>query len=99
MGTTLTTPLLLLTPDNITTKPLLALKLYYMSDSGVDNGIGYFGWLIATETTILIECNGHTIGKESLMESSRAETYGAIVIFLFLHYMQIYKNTYSHPNK
>eukprot|EP00957_Ditylum_brightwellii_P132408 10096862-Ditylum_brightwellii.AAC.1 len=35
----------------------MAQELYYMPDGKADYGIGYFRWLIATDTEILIEGN------------------------------------------
>eukprot|EP00957_Ditylum_brightwellii_P025466 1925305-Ditylum_brightwellii.AAC.1 len=89
----------LTTNTNAIAKLLLASKFYYISDSGVNNGIGYFGWLIATEANILIEGHRQALGKESLMESLRGETYGEIAIFLFLYYFRIYTNTSTPPNR
>eukprot|EP00957_Ditylum_brightwellii_P177912 13551396-Ditylum_brightwellii.AAC.1 len=76
----------------------MAQELYYVSDGGADDGIGYFGWLIATDTKILIEGNVQALGKESLMESLQAETYGGISLFLFLQHVCVFKNTTTPPN-
>eukprot|EP00957_Ditylum_brightwellii_P161583 12302491-Ditylum_brightwellii.AAC.1 len=62
----------------------MAQELYCISDRGADNGIGYFGWLIATDTTVLIEIYSQAHRKESFMESLQAETYGGIALFLCL---------------
>eukprot|EP00957_Ditylum_brightwellii_P081447 6195801-Ditylum_brightwellii.AAC.1 len=60
----------------------MAQELYYVSDGGADDGIGYFGWLIATDTKLLIKGNSQAISKEYLMESLQTETYGGIGLFL-----------------
>jgi hypothetical protein len=44
-------------------------NIYYVSDRGNDDGCGYFGWLIALDTTVLVEGSGNTLGSEHLMES------------------------------
>eukprot|EP00957_Ditylum_brightwellii_P146693 11166429-Ditylum_brightwellii.AAC.1 len=52
--------------------------LYYVTDGGADNGIGYFGWVIATDTRIIAKGYGQAQGNDHQMESLRAETYGGI---------------------
>eukprot|EP00957_Ditylum_brightwellii_P089891 6845803-Ditylum_brightwellii.AAC.1 len=76
----------------------MAQELYYVSDGGANDSIGYFEWLIATDTKILIEGNGQVLVKESLTESLQAETYGEIALFLFLQHFHIFKNTTTPPN-
>eukprot|EP00957_Ditylum_brightwellii_P090669 6905362-Ditylum_brightwellii.AAC.1 len=77
----------------------MAQELYYMSDGRTDDSIGYLGWLIATDTKILIEGNSQALVKESLMESLQAETYGGMAHFLFLQHFHIFKNTTTPPQQ
>eukprot|EP00957_Ditylum_brightwellii_P187191 14256934-Ditylum_brightwellii.AAC.1 len=77
----------------------MAYELYYVSDRGANDSIGYFGWLIATDTTILIEGNSQAPGKESLMESLQTETIEGIALFLFLKLFCIYKDATTLPNQ
>ena len=77
----------------------LAHKLYYITDGRADDDIGYFGWFIATKTNILTEGKGQALGKDSLMESLRAKTYGRIAHITFLKHFHIYKNISSPPNQ
>eukprot|EP00957_Ditylum_brightwellii_P004001 304459-Ditylum_brightwellii.AAC.1 len=57
---------------------LLCKIFYYVTDGDADNGIGYFGWLIATETKIITKGYCQALGIEHQMESFRAQTYGGI---------------------
>eukprot|EP00957_Ditylum_brightwellii_P146322 11141530-Ditylum_brightwellii.AAC.1 len=59
----------------------MAQELYYVPGGDVNDGISYFGWLIATDIKILIEGNGQALVKESLMKSLQAETYGGLPSF------------------
>eukprot|EP00957_Ditylum_brightwellii_P182375 13893291-Ditylum_brightwellii.AAC.1 len=77
----------------------MAWELYYVSDGRADDSISYFGWLIATDTKILIEGINQALRKESLMESLQAETYGEIALFLFLQHFCIFKNTTTPPHQ
>eukprot|EP00957_Ditylum_brightwellii_P198270 15108418-Ditylum_brightwellii.AAC.1 len=73
--------------------------LYYVTDGGADDRIGYFGWLIATVTRIISKGYRHVQGNEHQMESLRAETYGGITVFTFLKHYRIYYNISDPPNK
>eukprot|EP00957_Ditylum_brightwellii_P076821 5839251-Ditylum_brightwellii.AAC.1 len=77
----------------------MAHELYYVSDGGADDSIGYFVWIIVTDTKILIEGNSQALGKDSLMVSLQAETYGGITLFFFLQYFHIFKNMSTPLNR
>eukprot|EP00957_Ditylum_brightwellii_P107040 8167242-Ditylum_brightwellii.AAC.1 len=64
--------------EELKTQRLLGKALYYVTDGGADNGIGYSGWVIATDTRIITKGYGQTQGNEHQMESLRAETYRGI---------------------
>eukprot|EP00957_Ditylum_brightwellii_P136871 10437636-Ditylum_brightwellii.AAC.1 len=49
--------------------------LYYTTDGGADDRLGYYGWVIANSTTKLVEGYGRALGDPELMESSRAKSY------------------------
>eukprot|EP00957_Ditylum_brightwellii_P138934 10590203-Ditylum_brightwellii.AAC.1 len=72
--------------------------LYYVTDSGADDGIGYFGWIIATDTRIITKEYDQAQGNEHQMESLRAETYGGIAVFTFLKHYRMYYNILHPPN-
>ena len=59
-------------------------KLYLVSDGGEENGLGYFGWVIASETEILVKHKGHAAGNPSLIESLRTESVGALSIISYI---------------
>eukprot|EP00957_Ditylum_brightwellii_P169399 12893232-Ditylum_brightwellii.AAC.1 len=50
-----------------------ANTLYLVTDGGVKEKVGYFGWVIATVMDILCKAKGHTPGPLKLMESLRTE--------------------------
>ena len=75
----------------------LGTTFYYVTDGGADDGIGYFGWTIATETTLITKGYGQVLGTDHQMESLRAETYGAIALFSFLKHYRIYFNITDIP--
>ena len=58
--------------------------IYLVSDGGEENGLGYFGWVIATKNKILIKHKGHAAGNLSLIESLRIKSVGALSIFCFI---------------
>eukprot|EP00957_Ditylum_brightwellii_P044664 3386221-Ditylum_brightwellii.AAC.1 len=64
--------------------------LYYVTDGGADDGIGYFGWVIAIDTKIITKGYGQAHGSKHQMESLRAETYGGIAVFNFLKHYRLY---------
>eukprot|EP00957_Ditylum_brightwellii_P023568 1779084-Ditylum_brightwellii.AAC.1 len=43
--------------------------LYLVTDSGVKDNIGYYGWVIATVIEIMCEAKGHAPGPLKQMES------------------------------
>jgi hypothetical protein len=68
-----------------------------VTDGGANDGIGYFGWTIATETTLVTKGYGQVLSTDHQMESLRAETYGAIALFTFLKQYRIYFNITDIP--
>eukprot|EP00957_Ditylum_brightwellii_P086879 6612437-Ditylum_brightwellii.AAC.1 len=67
----------------------LAQELYYVTIGRANDGIGYFGWLITTDTNILIEGKGQALRKDSLVESLRAKIYCGLALFTFLKHFYI----------
>ena len=61
---------------------LLDTNTYIVSDGGHIDPYGSFGWVIATDSTILIENSGAARGTP--MSSYRAEAYGKLSWILFL---------------
>jgi hypothetical protein len=85
-------------PDDLKMQILLGTALYYVTDGGADDGIGYFGWVIASDTRIITKGYGQAQGNEHHMESLRAETYGGIALFTFLKHYRIYNEISQPPN-
>jgi hypothetical protein len=54
---------------------------YMVSDGGLVNGYGSFGWIIANETE-LIKGRGKAEGLQDLMQSFRAKGYGMLAALL-----------------
>ena len=59
-------------------------KIYLVSDGGEENGLGYFGWVIASETEILVKHKGHAAGNPSLVESLRTKSVGVLSIISYI---------------
>ena len=60
--------------------------LWVVTDGGVSDSIGYYGWVIATSSTILYEDKGQITGNEEEMDSCRAEAGALLEALLFLHH-------------
>jgi hypothetical protein len=69
-----------------------ATNLYLVSDGGAVDGHGYFGWVIATGTTVLWKGRGGTPGNPNLMESLRTESFGLLSLTRFVHQYCSYYN-------
>eukprot|EP00957_Ditylum_brightwellii_P123396 9408543-Ditylum_brightwellii.AAC.1 len=78
---------------------MLGKTLYYVTDGGADDGKGYFGWVIATDTRIITKGYGQPQGNEHQMESLRAETYWGITVFTFLKHYRAYYEILDPPFK
>ena len=55
-----------------------------VSDGGAINGLGYYGWVIASDMKILWEESGQVTGNPEQIDSLRAETHGTLAAVLFL---------------
>eukprot|EP00957_Ditylum_brightwellii_P089068 6782568-Ditylum_brightwellii.AAC.1 len=70
--------------------------LWVASDGGVTDGLGYFGWSIATDSFILWEGFGHSQGNPLYMESLRAESSGVLSVLRFLlQYTKYYNISFT----
>eukprot|EP00957_Ditylum_brightwellii_P000781 61857-Ditylum_brightwellii.AAC.1 len=78
---------------------MLCKMLYYVTDRWADDGIGYFGWVIATDTKIITKGYGQAHGNKHQMKSLRAETYGGIAVFTFLEHYRTYYEILDPPFK
>ena len=66
--------------------------IYLVTDRGVKDNIGYYGWVIATVIKIVCKAKGHTPGPLKQMESLRAESIGLLLILCFIrHYVKYHK--------
>ena len=52
--------------------------IYIVSDGGVADTEGYYGWVIATSSNIVIEGHGYVPGNPSHIDSLRAESMGML---------------------
>lgn len=59
--------------------------VYLVSDGGEDNGLGYYGWVIATKDDIIVEHKGHAYGNKRLIKFLRTESIGVLSIAYFIH--------------
>ena len=58
--------------------------IWIVTDGGVSDSIGYYGWVIATDTTILYESQGSVQGNDEEMDSTRAESGALLEALIFL---------------
>eukprot|EP00957_Ditylum_brightwellii_P025027 1893841-Ditylum_brightwellii.AAC.2 len=59
-------------------------NLYFATDGGETNGIGYYRWMIANVCDRLLEANDHAPGEQNLMESLQTESTATLSILCFL---------------
>eukprot|EP00957_Ditylum_brightwellii_P106798 8147646-Ditylum_brightwellii.AAC.1 len=71
--------------------------IWYVTDSGADDGLGYFGWAITTNTTILVEGYGQAQGNLSQAKSLQSESYGRILLMSFIKSYKVYYNVTDIP--
>eukprot|EP00978_Attheya_sp_CCMP212_P011911 scaffold29619_cov63-Attheya_sp.AAC.6 len=69
-----------------------ATNLYLVSDGGATEGHGYFGWVIATGSTVLWNGKGRVQGNTNLMESLRTESVGLLSLTRFVYHYSKYYN-------
>eukprot|EP00957_Ditylum_brightwellii_P042699 3233550-Ditylum_brightwellii.AAC.1 len=58
---------------NLETHLQMGSELWVAADGGVKGSLGYFGWVIATETQVLWEGKGQSQSNPELIESLQAE--------------------------
>ena len=61
---------------------LSADVIWIVSDGGVTENTGYYGWVIADSYKILFEGSGITLGNPDQMDSLRAESSSMLHIML-----------------
>ena len=59
--------------------------LWIATDRGVKGPLGYFGWVIATDTQVLWEGKGQAQSNPDLIESLRAESIALLAVGRFLY--------------
>ena len=91
---------LLRTPGNVrdtrdvTDRINMNKKTYMVSDGGMVNGYGSYGWIIANNSDIQIG-RGEAEGARNLMQSFRAEGYGMLAALRYI--LQAYTFTENWP--
>eukprot|EP00957_Ditylum_brightwellii_P119490 9116923-Ditylum_brightwellii.AAC.1 len=66
--------------------------IYLVTDDGVKDNIGYYGWVMATVIEIVCKAKGHAPGPIKQMESLRAENISLLSILCFItHYVKYHK--------
>eukprot|EP00957_Ditylum_brightwellii_P192070 14621560-Ditylum_brightwellii.AAC.1 len=53
-------------------------EIWIVTDGGVNKEYGYYGFVIAMDTTILWKGNGQAYGNPQQMESQQAESVGGL---------------------
>ena len=69
-----------------------------VSDGGMKNGYGSFGWIMETNTGT-ITGRGEAQGARELMQSFRAEGYGMLAALRYLYHACKYATTWPHEKK
>lgn len=62
--------------------------IYVVSDGGVADTEGYYGWVIATSSNIVIEGHGYVPGNPSHIDSLRAESMGMLHALTVMSHQQ-----------
>eukprot|EP00957_Ditylum_brightwellii_P144594 11014225-Ditylum_brightwellii.AAC.1 len=66
--------------------------IYLVTDGGVKDNIGYYGWVMATVIKTVCESKGYAPGPLKQMEFLRAESIGLLSILCFIvHYVKYHK--------
>jgi hypothetical protein len=81
---------------DITTRIITSDKTYMVSDGGMANGYGSYGWIIANEDEIT-KGSGEAEGAKELMQSFRAEGYGMLAALRYI--LHAFKYTDNWPEK
>ena len=86
-------------PD-LKTNLQMGKDLFLVSDGGDTDGSGYFGWVIANDTTILCQGNGLSPGNTELNESLRSESTAYLSMLRYLlHYQRFHNITLESSSK
>ena len=75
----------------------LVSTLWIVTDAGVTDNTDYFGWVIATDTTILFEGKGTVPGNGEEMDSCRAESVSLLEAVKYVVHLQETNTTLSQP--
>ena len=76
--------------------------IYLVTDGGVKDNIGYYGWVIATVIEIVCKVKGHAPGPLKQMESLIAESIVLLLVLCFItqyvnyHKIQVKDNQWIH---
>jgi hypothetical protein len=73
-------------------------KTYMVSDGGMINGYGSYGWIIANDTEIT-KGRGEAEGAKELMQSFRAEGYGMLAALRYILHAFKFNNNWPESNK
>eukprot|EP00957_Ditylum_brightwellii_P151464 11534488-Ditylum_brightwellii.AAC.1 len=74
-------------------------QIYLVTDGGLDNNIGYFRWVVATDQTILWENRGHAQGEKGQIETLRTKSVGLLAIMIFFEHYLKHNNILFDPNQ
>jgi hypothetical protein len=83
---------------DITERIINSENTYMVSDGGMINGYGSYGWIIANDTEITKE-RGEAEGAKELMQSFRAEGYGMLAALRYILHAFKFNNNWPESNK
>eukprot|EP00957_Ditylum_brightwellii_P056563 4288074-Ditylum_brightwellii.AAC.1 len=74
-------------------------KLQIVTDRGLKQGDGYYGWMITTDMNIIWEGRGYVQSNADIVESLRTEGMTHLAAATFLKHYSQYYNTTIKPQK
>ena len=83
---------------DVTERIVSSEKTYMVSDGGMINGYGSYGWIIANDDE-LTRGRGEAEGAEELMQSFRAEGYGMLAVLRYIHHAFTFTGNWPTSNK
>jgi hypothetical protein len=84
--------------NDVTNRIIESEQTYMVSDGGMVNGYGSYGWIIANDDK-LTRGQGEAEGAEELMQSFRAEEYGMLAALRYIVHAFTYTDNWPETNK
>eukprot|EP00957_Ditylum_brightwellii_P001367 107155-Ditylum_brightwellii.AAC.1 len=69
------------------------IDIFFVSDRGTTDGLGYFGWVVETHIEVLVQYKGYTADNPDLIKSLQTESIRALLLLRFTHQFCNYHKT------